>query len=45
MEKYCDKALKQITDNEYAKHLDNGFEKDLCYGIAFYQKSAMIKKI
>lgn len=45
MEKYCDKALKQITDNEYAKHLDNGFEKDLCYSIAFYQKSAMIKKI
>lgn len=24
MEKSCDKALKQITDNEYAKHLDNG---------------------
>ena len=44
-EKSCDKALKQITDNEYAKHLDNGFEKVLCYGIAFYQKSAMIKKI
>ena len=45
MEKFCDAALKQIVDNEYAKNLDAGFETVLCYGIAFFQKSAMIKKL
>ena len=45
MEKSCDEALKQIVDNEYAKNLDTGFETVLCYGIAFFRKSAMIKKL
>ena len=45
MEKSCDEALKQIVDNEYAKNLDAGFETVLCYGIAFFQKTAMIKKL
>ena len=45
MEKSCDEALKQIVDNEYAKNLDAGFERVLCYGIAFFQKTAMIKKL
>ena len=45
MEKCCDAALKQIVDNEYAKDLDTGFETVLCYGISFFRKSAMIKKL
>ena len=45
MEKSCDEALKQIVENEYAKNLDAGYETVLCYGIAFFQKSAMIKKL
>lgn len=45
MEKSCDEALKQIIDNEYTGNLDTGFETVLCYGIAFYQKSAMIKEL
>ena len=45
MEKSCDDALKQILDHEYAKNLDDGFETVFCYGIAFFQKSAMIKKL
>ena len=45
IEKSCDEALKQIVDNEYAKDLDAGYETVLCYGIAFLQKSAMIKKL
>ncbi len=45
MEKSCDEALKQIVDNEYAKDLDAGYETVLCYGIALFQKSAMIKKL
>ena len=43
MEKDCAAALKQIVDNEYAKGLD---DYDVsCYGIAFYQKSALVKKL
>ena len=45
MEKSCDEALKQIVDNEYAKYLDTGFKTVFCYGIAFFRKSAMIKKL
>ena len=45
MEKDCDEALQQIVDKEYAKNLDTGFETVLCYGIAFFRKSAMIKKL
>ena len=45
MEKSCNEALKQIVDNEYAKNMDTGFETVLCYGIAFFQKTAMIRKL
>ena len=43
MEHDCDEALKQIVDQEYAKGLDA--YQVLCYGIAFYQKSALVKKL
>ena len=43
MEQDCVKALKQIADNEYAKNLD-GYEV-FCYGVAFFQKSALVKKL
>ena len=39
----CDEALKQIVDQEYAKGLDA--YQVYCYGIAFYQKSALVKKL
>ena len=39
----CEDALKQIVDLEYAKGLD-GYTV-ICYGIAFYQKSALVKKL
>ena len=45
MEKDCDDALKQIVDQGYAKNLNAGFETILCYGISFFQKSALIKKL
>ena len=45
MEKTCREALKQIEDKEYAKDLDIGFETVLCYGIAFFRKTAMIRKL
>ena len=43
MEHDCDEALQQIIDREYAKNLDE--YKVICYGIAFYQKSALVKKL
>jgi hypothetical protein len=45
MEKDCNKALKQIVDEGYAKYLDEGYKTVFCYGISFYKKSAMIKKL
>jgi len=38
----CDKAIKQLRDNQYALKL-TGYRRILRYGIAFYQKQAMIK--
>lgn len=38
----CDKAIKQLRDNQYALKL-TGYRQVLRYGIAFYQKQAMIK--
>ena len=40
----CDKAIKQIIDNQYAAKLD-GYRQVLHYGIAFYKKSALVKKM
>ena len=41
----CDEALKQIVDKGYAKAIEPGYEKIICYGIAFFQKTAMIRKL
>ena len=43
MEHDCDEALKQIEDQGYVRGLDA--YKVYCYGIAFYQKSALVKKL
>ena len=43
MEKACQEALKQIVDQEYAEGLDE--YQVFCYGIAFYKKSALVKKL
>ena len=41
----CDEALKQIEDRGYARTIEPGYEKIMSYGIAFFQKTAMIKKL
>ena len=43
MEQDCLDAIRQIQEKEYAKHLD-GYNQIFCYGISFYQKSALVKK-
>jgi hypothetical protein len=44
MEYWCDEALRQIKNHEYDLHLDE-YKHILRYGIAFYKKKAMIKKM
>ena len=41
----CDDAIQQIVDRGYAKTIEPGYEKIICYGISFFRKSAMIKKL
>lgn len=42
LDKDCDEAIDQITTKKYAEGL-YGYEQILCYGVAFYQKQAMVK--
>lgn len=44
MEADCNEALRQIADHEYAKNLD-GYTQILCYGISFYKKRALVRKL
>ena len=44
LNKDCDKAIKQIVDEKYAEGID-GYEQILCYGVAFYQKQAKVKRL
>ena len=44
MEKECDDALDQIVKKKYAEAL-KGYRQIVCYGISFFQKSALVKKL
>ena len=39
---WCDEAIQQIIDNQYARKTD-GFNTVRCYGAAFFEKSAKVK--
>ena len=43
MEKDCAEALKQIVDKKYMEGL-TGYEHVICYGVAFFQKQAKMKR-
>ena len=45
MERDCEEALKQIAERGYARRIEPGYQKCICYGISFFRKSAMIKKL
>lgn len=45
MEQDCEEALSQITEKGYARRIEPGYEKVLCYGMAFYRKSVKIRKL
>lgn len=44
MDKDCDEAIEQIITKKYAEGL-YGYEQILCYGVAFFQKQAKVKKL
>lgn len=44
MEADCADVLKQIREKRYADEL-KGYKQIECYGIAFFQKSALVKKL
>lgn len=44
MEKDCQAGIQQIINGEYARNLD-GYTTVLCYGIAFFKKSALVRKM
>ena len=44
MEKDCDEALHQIVEKKYAEGL-KGYRHIECYGISFFQKSALVKRL
>ena len=44
LDKDCDKAIEQILTEKYAEGL-YGYEQILCYGVAFFQKQAKIKRL
>lgn len=43
MEHWCDEALDQIERQGYARGL-NGYRQIMKYGVAFYQKSALVRR-
>ena len=44
MEKDALMGTQQILDREYMKGLE-GYESVVCYGISFYKKKALVKKM
>lgn len=44
LEYWCNEALRQIVDKQYARDM-TGYRQVLCYGIAFYRKTALVKKL
>lgn len=44
MDRDCDEAINQIVKEKYAQGI-YGYTQILCYGIAFFQKQAKVKKL
>lgn len=45
LEKGCEKALRQIGEKKYAEELLDEYDGIVCYGIAFYKKKCLVKKM
>ena len=45
LESDCQKAINQINTKMYAKEFEDAYENVICYGIAFYKKRCLVKKL
>lgn len=45
MEKDCQQAFEQINVQRYAEDFLDGYRTVICYGVAFYKKQCLIKRI
>ena len=44
MEYWCEEGIRQIKKQEYAKKMD-GYRQIRCYGVSFFKKSALVKRM
>ena len=44
MDFWCDEAIRQIKREQYGRGLD-GYRTILCYGLSFFKKEALVKKM
>lgn len=45
LEAECEDAVKQIDERRYADEFRKGYRTVICYGIAFWDKQCLVKKI
>ena len=45
LEAECEDAVKQIDERRYADEFRKGYRMVICYGIAFWDKQCLVKKI
>ena len=46
MSQACSRALEQIEEKQYAKKIErSGFRNVIRYGVAFYKKECLVKKV
>ena len=41
----CDSALQQMNEKLYAKEYDDDYDQIFCYGISFFKKRCLVKKV
>ena len=45
MEKDCQEAVSQIVTRQYARDFLCGYKQMVCYGVSFFKKECMVKRI
>ncbi len=41
----CDRALQQMNEKMYAKEYEDDYDQIFCYGISFFKKRCLVKKV
>ncbi len=45
MEKDCQEAVDQIVTRQYVRDFLCGYKQVVCYGVSFFKKECMVKRI